>query len=353
MKQRHITELLELHEHTPKSTKALRAKLPTAATTDRVSRIIWGIRPEQDGHHHVCDFLQYAIATQRHVPDKREAGVWKKTTEHILWNPGMAFEYFLVDYLLRNQQNFAHIFAKRTCRVTHRKTWPHQDSDQKVDFLSILTTKFKEHVWSLRFGIQLTTTRSRAHSDEHDETGGGNFLRKMHTTQHQSNQITSEVSGKQSPYPATYTPDLCAYMVVNSHINKLINSEGNNIFETAFSEWKEKWFPEWWPCPFLPKDVKTDMYGIATVYMHSLLYITQFLEKQIEAGAKTYQDLEWLVQETREESGFSIQVEFDPMTRQFLSRVFINKNDPLCGMYFFINEHTLQKVRNYMQKKEQ
>lgn len=254
--------------------------------------------------------------------------------DNIMKNPWLAFEYFLVDQLNRYKYKY------RWVNIYHRKWSPYLDHKRKVDYTSHIEQKNKQDisVW-----VQLTTHQSKAKIFPSSYKYEMKQKRKVVKDLSQNIFNNQELKWFQRDWI-----DLTAYMIVNGHINEVINMERDNIFATAFEKRKAAKLPWWGPVKYLPKKVRQDMWTIRLTYHLSLLDFSKHLnkaKKDPELRTTPTQELY-----THKKDSYIIRRDFNPEIQEFTHNVFIDHSDPekanlLFSLSYFLNSHITKKEK--------
>lgn len=296
MKKQHLQRLENLSDD---EKKIILNKLPVIDRDDKTNIelrwILWknGISSESN-EIAIANFASSFVDTSKTKQELEylllEDLTWETGIRRILNNPGLAFEYFLVDHMQRDESLNQHHAAKENkIKIFHKKTAAEQDGDNKLDFLS--NVFFKNEQWKidhLNIGVQLTTTKTNANSYKtmYQLEEKRYHSNKKLTIKEQS-KLIAEDEKYSEVYSPSYKPDLTAYMVVNWNINNFMNIEWINVFKEAFMVWQWTWFWEEGPADKLNELIKSDLKIIAKNYHFAIRDFVADLMKM-----RSHQDIE-------------------------------------------------------------
>ncbi len=249
----------------------------TSKIRNRINSIVWGINyPNKISKYYLQRFL--ISNTVNNIIKRKDQEIvknklnWERHFKNITKNPWQIFEYFLVDYLERTKNDFKE-YKKYNFKFNHTKATPEQDQE-KIDFLSTLFTEDENlEKNKITFWVQLTTEKSKAMFKKDSKNM---WISKKESS---VKKISKKIEKNRfKNYSKIYIPDLMVLLVVNSHINRLLNIENNNIFKDAFNQWKAENFSSSWPNKFLNKSVQDDFKLISTWYHYWLKNFYRFLK---------------------------------------------------------------------------
>ncbi|MDD2565627.1 MAG: hypothetical protein PHZ26_02295 [Candidatus Gracilibacteria bacterium] len=308
---------------------------PQGGHEDRISELIWGVKSKTPNPNNIYRFvISNIMNSQKLLVNHIISPVrWQAYFNGILKNPGLMCEYFLVDYLSRNSHEYEHHKGKRF-KFLHKKGTPEQDEVFKIDFITSLTTKAKSGKYSsINFGIQLTTSKSRAVYGNPNQKGSILIDKKKKDILRTSNKIDE---GNVDNFRQSYIPDSMCLLVVNSSINEFINIEQINIFSNAFRTWQNEGYLPGGPTQYLNNIVKKDLEKINDGY-HLGLELLYSLVPDISINNKDMKKIE-------KYDNFDILLDYNSSEKELKMDYFLKDGSFLMSLFFIINDKLVTKI---------
>lgn len=212
----------------------------------------------------VTDFL----IDQWFLPLKQPK-VFARHTRIIRWivnQPGMAFEYFLIDYLARHPR------ITDQYRLEHRK-WPYiLDQIVKVDFVS--------HLSWLHSPISATFW-TQVHF-QHIKKSFGEVTKSPLKKEIDVLEWIEENQDIVNCLPAHLSPQIPSFINISSVPFLQENWDGKfTLFLDAFKTRETLWYHSWWPTEHLPESLKEFLSDMTYFYQKSCMSVTNLLVYQI------------------------------------------------------------------------
>lgn len=146
----------------------------------------------------------------------------RNTLLHMLKTPWIALEYFIIDILNRKH-------LESDIKI---EKWPSEIEAKKIDY--IITIRKLIKLW-----FQLTASEWSCYQEK-----------KRELREKQSNYNSRVfVNWMRNRISINAMPDAPVLMVVNSSLSRKSTKEW--ILHSAFKEWMDNWFQNWWPSQYL------------------------------------------------------------------------------------------------------
>lgn len=254
-------------------------------------------------------------------------------------NPGLAFEFFLVDHL------YKYPFQHNKLAFSHVKASLYLDHTWKVDFVSNIIPKKWEpiSIW-----VQLTTQHSKLHPFHKNPDREAKQKKKIVMKNSEPIAGGDDIL---SGYPSAMQPDMTAYMVVNGSINEMINIQKNNVFQDAFRERVAQGMSKWWPSPYLPKNIRQDFWKLWLAYYQSLVQFYTFLDEEKKKWSVAFtHEMEDLF--VHKDDHFAVMRKFIPAHKELNHTIFTDfysskakskDGNLLCNISYFLHDGLLGK----------
>jgi hypothetical protein len=183
-------------------------------------------------------------------------------------NDPKLFEYFIVDFLLRNIDK---------CKINYVLMWDTiLDNKLATDFIFNINHNWKP----INFWTQLTTWNYKF-----IEKKAKKMIELRNKLGKWDKKTIEDLSAK-------IQPNMLAMLSVNWAISKAYKEE-KKIFWDTYKEWKDNWYSEWWPSKFLNQEIK-EIFELINHFLPQMTnYFLLWLENNFESVKTKIIDFNW------------------------------------------------------------